>query len=217
MASRAVRRRVIWPPISPNDVRAFLDAQNIDRAVVVGHSMGSMVAQRFAIDHPNRVMGLVLTGAFYARRDNPLLVEFWNQAIASLGEPVPPGFVRDFQRSTTVDTLPSDFFATVLDESGKLPGWLWKDLFRGFLVTDFTAEVDRIEAPTLLLWGDRDGFALRADQDSLLARIPGSRLMTYEGIGHAANWEQPERFAADLTGFIDGLPAWYMGGHLARR
>jgi len=200
-----------------NDVRAFLDAQNIDRAVLVGHSMGSMVAQRFAIDHPGRLSGMLLTGAFYARRNNPLLVDFYNQAVAPLPEPVSPEFIRDFQRSTTTDTLPSEFFATVLGESARLPAWLWKDYARGFLITDFTAEIGRIQTPTLLLWGDRDGFALRADQDSLLARIRGSRLTTYEGIGHAANWERPERFAADLTSFVDGLSAVQLGGDLARR
>jgi pimeloyl-ACP methyl ester carboxylesterase len=155
--------------------------------------------------------GLVLTGAFYARRDNALLVDFWNQAIDSLGDPVDPQFIRDFQRSTTADPLPPEFFTVVLAESARLPGRLWRDIFRGILVTDFTAEVGRISTPTLLLWGDRDGFALQADQDSLVARIPGARLHTYTGIGHAANWELPVRFAADLTGFIDGLSAHQVG------
>src|SRR5262245_25177392 len=44
------------------DVRGFLDALAIPRAWIVGHSMGSMVAQRFAVDHPERVVGLVLVG-----------------------------------------------------------------------------------------------------------------------------------------------------------
>ena len=167
--------------------------------MIVGHSMGSMVAQRFAIDNPDRVQGLILTGAFYARRNNPLLIEFWNQAISTLSEPVDPAFIAEFQRSTTADSLPTEFFTTVLAESGRLPAWLWRDLFRGFLVTDYTAEVGRIKAPTLLLWGDQDGFALQADQDSLKSRIAGTRLTTYPGIGHAANWEIPERFSADLV------------------
>ena len=42
------------------DVAAFLDAVGLDSAIVVGHSMGSVVAQRFAIDHPARVRALVL-------------------------------------------------------------------------------------------------------------------------------------------------------------
>jgi pimeloyl-ACP methyl ester carboxylesterase len=187
------------------DLRAFLDAQKISRAVIVGHSMGSMVAQRFAIDNPDRVQGLILTGAFYARRNNPLLIEFWNQAISTLSEPVDPAFIAEFQRSTTADSLPTEFFTTALAESGRLPAWLWRDLFRGFLVTDYTADIGRIKAPTLLLWGDQDGFALQADQDSLKSRIAGTRLTTYPGIGHAANWEIPERFSADLVKFVDGL------------
>ena len=46
------------------DVRAFMDAMGLPAAVIVGHSMGAMVAQRLAIDHPARVAGLVLMGAF---------------------------------------------------------------------------------------------------------------------------------------------------------
>src|SRR5689334_20894320 len=44
------------------DVAAFLDAHKIQRAVIVGHSMGSLVAQRFALDFPTRIQALVLAG-----------------------------------------------------------------------------------------------------------------------------------------------------------
>ena len=52
------------------DLREFMDALGLPAAVVVGHSMGSMVAQRFAADHPERVAGLVLMGAFQTIHGN---------------------------------------------------------------------------------------------------------------------------------------------------
>ena len=186
------------------DVAAFLDANKIDRAIIVGHSMGSMVAQQFAIDHPDRVQALVLTGAFYTRPNHPVLVDFWNQAISTLPDQVDRQFVLDFQTSTVTKPLDPAFFATIVGETGRVPGYVWRNAFREFLRTDLTAGVGTIAAPTLIIWGDKDAYSVRQDQDSLVSRIRGARLLTYEGIGHAANWEVPERFATDLIAFMDG-------------
>ena len=51
------------PPDFAHDVAAFMDAMGLESAVIVGHSMGSTVAQRFAIDYPRRTRALVLVGA----------------------------------------------------------------------------------------------------------------------------------------------------------
>jgi pimeloyl-ACP methyl ester carboxylesterase len=83
----------------------------------------------------------------------------------------------------------------------KLPTWLWRELFGGFLETDLLPRLGSIEAPTLVVWGDRDEFVTRADQDRLIAAVPDARLEVYEGIGHAVHWEVPERFAAELITF----------------
>lgn len=185
------------------DVAAFLEAKRIDRAIIVGHSMGSMVAQQFTIENPEQVQALVLTGAFYTRPNHPVLVDFWNQAVSKLPDQVDPQFVLDFQTSTVTKPLDPAFFATILGETGRVPGFVWRNAFREFLRTDLTAGVGSITAPTLIIWGDQDAFSVRDDQDSLVSRIRGAKLLTYEGIGHAANWEVPERFARDLIGFLD--------------
>jgi pimeloyl-ACP methyl ester carboxylesterase len=56
--------------------------------------------------------------------------------------------------------------------------------------------------PTLIVWGDRDQIAPRAEQDRLREAIPGSTLVVYEATGHAPHWEQPQRFVEDLMGFV---------------
>ena len=58
----------------------------------------------------------------------------------------------------------------------------------------------------LILWGTRDAFCRRQDEDELLGAIPGARLLAYEGAGHALHWEEPARFAADLVDFVEPLP-----------
>ncbi len=58
------------------DVAAFVDAVGLGPAIVVGHSMGGTNAQRFAIDHPERALGIVLAGSFASFSDNPAVMEF---------------------------------------------------------------------------------------------------------------------------------------------
>lgn len=188
------------------DVAAFMDAMKLKQAVIVGHSMGSYVAQRFALDHPDRVRGLVLIGSFVTVRGNPGVKEIWDSTISKLGDSVDPAFIRQFQESTFQKPLPREFKETVMKESAKVPGRVWREVIAGLMETDFSAELGRIKAPTLIIWGDRDSFFLRNEQERLTKAISGSRLLVYEGVGHDPNWEEPERLAADLSEFIEKLP-----------
>jgi pimeloyl-ACP methyl ester carboxylesterase len=185
------------------DVRAFMDALRLPAAVIVGHSMGSMVAQRFAADHPERVAGLVLLGAFRTLHRSIVIQEFWDSALSTLEDPVDPAFVREFQLSTLAREVPSELLARVVDESLQVPARVWREAFRGFLETpDFSAELARMRAPALIVWGDCDSYAPAADQEALCAAVSGARLIVYRGGGHAFHWEDPARVADDLVAFL---------------
>jgi pimeloyl-ACP methyl ester carboxylesterase len=99
------------------DLAAFLDALHLDAAVIAGHSMGSSVAQRFAMDYPERTLGLVLMGAFATLPSNPEVRALWDTTISQLTDPVDAGFVRAFQQSTLARPVPHAFFDTVVQES----------------------------------------------------------------------------------------------------
>jgi non-heme chloroperoxidase len=189
------------------DVAAFADALGLERVVVVGHSMGSTNAQRFAIDHPERVLGLVLAGSFASYRGNPVVEELWESAVSRLTDPIDPAFVRQFQESTLARPVPPDFLDMVVGESLKVPAHVWRAAFEGFLEDDVAGDLGRIRVPTLIAWGARDALCSRRDQDDLLAAVPGARLLVYENAGHALHWEEPARFAADLVAFIESLGA----------
>ena len=185
------------------DLRAFMDTLALDSAVIVGHSMGASVAQRFAIDHPDRVAGLVLMGAFASLYRHPVVQAFWDEQLSVLTDPVEPRLARDFQISTLAHAIDKQFLDTVIGESLKVPARVWQATFAGFLATpDFSQQLSAVTAPTLIAWGDRDCYAVRADLDVLRDRIPGARLITYEGHGHAFHWENPARFASDLVSFV---------------
>jgi pimeloyl-ACP methyl ester carboxylesterase len=186
------------------DVAAFAGALGLGPVVVVGHSMGSTNALRFAIDHLERTRGLVLVSSFASYRGNRAAVELWESAISRLADPIDPRFVREFQESTLVRPVPPAFLDTVIRESLKVPARVWRAAFEGFLEDDFGG-LSLIQAPTLIVWGDRDALCPRADQQALLGAIRGSRLAVYEGAGHGLHWEEPERFAADLAAFAAAL------------
>jgi non-heme chloroperoxidase len=184
-----------------SDVAAFMDALELPAAVLVGHSGGSYTAQRFAIEHPERTLGIALVGAFRALSDKPELDELW-QAVAELRDPVDRDFVREFQESTATQPVPAEFMEAVIAESRKVPARVWQATLKGLLDAQAPTETGAITAPTLILWGDRDALCTRRDQEALVAAISGARLVVFQGTGHAVHWEQPERVAAELAAFV---------------
>lgn len=187
------------------DVAEFVNAVGLGPTVVIGHSMGATNALRFAIDYPERTLGLVLAGTFGSYRGNPIVVGFWQSAVSQLTDPVDPGFVREFQESTLAQPVPQAFFDTIVQESLKLPARVWRAAFEGMLEDHFVGELGKIKVPTLIVWGARDTLCSRSDQDALVAAIAGARLVVYESAGHGLHWEEPERFAVDLVGFVESL------------
>jgi pimeloyl-ACP methyl ester carboxylesterase len=183
------------------DAVAALDRLGVRRAVIYGHSMGSVVAQRLAARHPDRVAGLILEGAFPGLKGNPAVGDF-HAAISGLTDLIDPAFAREFQASTIARPVPPAFLDLVTAESCKLPARAWTQIIEDMMVFDTDAELPRITAPTIILWGDRDTFVRRADQDRLLAGIKGSALTVFEGTGHDPHWEEPRRVAVMIGVFI---------------
>ncbi|MCZ7665096.1 MAG: alpha/beta hydrolase [Thermoleophilia bacterium] len=186
------------------DLAAFLDAVGVEAACVVGGSSGGLVAQRFALDHPGRVVALALLGSPVTLKDKPAVQELWNATISKLRDPVDPGLVRAFQASTLARPVPASFFEAMVRESLKVPARVWRETIAGFLEDDHSAELAAIAVPTLMLWGDRDALT-KSDQARLRTAIVDSRLVVYEGAGHTLYWEEPARVAHDLVTFVEAV------------
>jgi non-heme chloroperoxidase len=185
-----------------DDLQAFMDAVGLRQAIIVGHSLGASVAQRFVIDHPDRVLGLVLMGAFASLYQDPALADFYASAIVPLTDPIDLGFARAWQQSTLARAVAPDHLDTAVAETVKVPARVWRATFEGFLNTpDFSGELATVSVPSLIVWGDRDTYTLRPSQDRLAAVIPRARLIVYEGAGHGFHWEDPVQFTHDLVAF----------------
>jgi pimeloyl-ACP methyl ester carboxylesterase len=188
-------------PSFADDVVAVLDALELERATLVGHSGSCLIARRVAETHPTRVDGLVLIAS-------PLVIEAdriasFRDEVDALADPVPEDFVRRFQRAATSAALPDDFFGGLVAASRKVPARVWRAALRGLLGFDDRAELSQSTVNSLLLWGDQDSIVDRSAQEALVGLIPGARLEIYAGIGHSPNWERPDLVARSVEAFAD--------------
>jgi len=179
------------------DLLAFMDVTGLTEAHVVGHSMGSIVAQLFAVLHPDRVRKLILISSASSPCESKILRDFM-RSVENLCDPLDRDFVRDFQ--ATSNPIPADFMETIVSESMKTPVHVWRAALEGILQADHRALLSKVSAPAFIAWGNQDEMFTRKDQEEILRGIPNAVLKVYE-TGHGLHWEKPWEFAADLERF----------------
>ena len=179
-------------------------------ATIVGYSMGGRLALRLALDHPSVVTGLVLVGAT-AGIDDPTDRASRRAADGALAHRVEQEGVTAFVDEWLAQPLfaglapePDDLAARRANTAKGLASSL-RLAGTGTMDPPWWDELSRVDAPTLVVWGERDAkFAAIGDR---LAQAIGSDAQT-EAIadaGHAAHLEQPAVFASRLAGFVEGL------------
>ena len=183
-----------------DDAVAFMDAMGITRATVVGHSMGSFVAQRVALTAPERVSRLVLVGSASTGASDAVLA--LQAEVGGLPAILPAAFAREFQTSMVSESVSEQFMERIIGETEKVPTRVMSAVLDGLIASGDSARLGSIRAPTLVIWGDLDPVFGRDEQLALYRSISGTELMTYEGIGHSPHWEAPDRFVNDLLGFM---------------
>ena len=185
------------------DQAEAMERLGIDRADILGVSMGGMIAQWLAIDHPQRVGKLILTVT--CPNQNPILrqsVQEWID-LAKKGDHA--GFM-----DSNLRRIYSEGYYRKNKWMTPLVGALTKPKsYRRFflqadacLTHDALAELPAIRAQTLVIGGERD-LALGADASRILAeRIPGARLKMYHKWGHGL-YEEAGDFNDTVLQFLD--------------
>jgi non-heme chloroperoxidase len=180
-----------------DDVIGLMDAMQIDKAVLVGHSMGSFVARKVYELAPDRVSRLVLTGAA-ATLLNPGTIELV-AAVNELTDPVDETFVREFQMSCVHGPVPEPFMEAAIANSRRVPAAVWKAAFQGLV----DAEINLAHPPvrTLVVGGRRDAVFSATEQMMLARQFPRGELHLIDDVGHTLHWEQPATFVSALIRF----------------
>lgn len=173
-----------------------LAALGLDRAHVVGHSVGGWIAAELAVAHPEKVDRLALVGA------------------AGLGVSGAP--IADLFAMT-----PEQLVATVFEDKGAIPSILPAQMDLEYMVQVYRERTTlaalawnptydpklrrrlrRVTSPTLVLWGENDRLIPRAHGEAYAAGIPNARLAIVPGTGHMVPLERPAEFARRVAQFL---------------
>ena len=180
------------------DVLRMMDLMSIPEATIVGHSMGSFVAQAIAERAPHRVSRLVLLSSASVA-DNPGIREL-RREVNSLSDPVDLGFVRAFQYSTIATPVPVAFMDSAIGNSRRMPAHVWRKALQGLM--EYRPKAPRPEVRTFVLGGNRDDVFSVDEQMALAHEFPNAELLIIDGIGHTLHWERPQRFVDELLRFV---------------
>ena len=197
-----------------DDVRLLVERLHIGPvAAIVGHSLGSLVAQTFAELWPNATRRLVLissTGTSFgpdtscASGGSTPIVQAWLAGVAELRDPIDPDsrFMRDWwQESIAIN--PEFFSSRQRHDAAMIPAHIWRDIADQALVAgDLRPMLPRIQAPTLLIWGGRDSVMSAAGREALRTGIPRNEVRIFPDLGHDLIWQDPRAVAAAITEFL---------------
>jgi pimeloyl-ACP methyl ester carboxylesterase len=193
------------------DIKLLLDALGVRTADIVGHSLGSIIAQTFAEYWPERTARVVLissTGGSppdrpkkppqfdYAAEirklkepieaDSPFMIAWWDSPT-----PVDPDFIRRQRKDAA--GIPLRVWLAVLDQA--LPA---SNMF-----ADLQSTLPRLKAPTLLIWGSKDPIMEEEVRQSLRDALPNAEVKIFDGLGHNPFWEDPRGVAEVINAFLN--------------
>lgn len=184
-----------------NDAYLFLDAMGIEKADVIGHSLGSLTAQLLAAQHPEKIDKLVLISSTTGMGGGPGSW-LWDN-VTALKAPIDPDsqFMKDWY--TNPNPVDEDYITRERTESAATPIHVWTGVLWGTVIDDLTLIAPLVKAPVLVLWGDKDGFFDLTHQEKLEKAYPEADFQIFEGAGHNMFWEFPKDSATIIKAFLD--------------
>lgn len=189
-------------------VLAVMDALKIKRAVVAGNSMGGAIAARVALEHPERVAGLVLVdaarpftrldfeaagvdaGRFKGGPKSPLAVALVRtmitrnriremlESVYEGREPVTPEMIDAYYIPTTIEGAPEALLSMMSPPAD----------------TAKPIPLKNLACPVVILWGKADNVIPVRAGEALAKEIPGSELIIWDSAGHLPHEDRPEEF-----------------------
>jgi 3-oxoadipate enol-lactonase len=185
------------------DAAAVLAAAGIERAHVVGVSLGGMAAQELALSRPELVDRLVLVSTTPGVRGHAMPARTLTLMLEAPLLPPADALRRFVENALGPDAAPELVERIVAYRTANPPDpGGWQSQAAAGATFDALDRIGGIAAPTLVVHGTEDFVVDRRNGELLAQTIPGARLELLPGCGHLASWEQPERFAALVKEFV---------------
>jgi pimeloyl-ACP methyl ester carboxylesterase len=216
-----------------NDAAGLLDALHIEKADVLGGSLGSFIAQELALNYPQKIDRLILASGscggnetigpseqtlemlnilYFTEPSQNMTAE--QQAMILAQILFPPEWLKEHPEvlnNTVIQLTPGSSATPEIIQQQGLAAGTWKGscdrLSRitqpTLLIVGSCDRLSRITQPTLLIVGDQDLLMPAANSVMMAQRIPNSQLIIMEGTGHGVSWQVPNEFTAHILNFLE--------------
>lgn len=196
--------------INARAIKALMDALDIDKAHLVGNSMGGGSALGFAVEYPERLGKMILMGSGGVGRTSlftPLPMEGIKLLFGVYRDPSMENLkkmldVFVYDASALTEELIELRHKSILANPQHLENFLKSVDLSKFQMGDFTENLPDIKAPTLITWGRDDRFVPIDWSLKLLNGLPDARLHVFSKCGHWAQWEHADAFNRLVIDFL---------------
>jgi len=189
------------------DIKLLIDQLHIEQTDIVGHSLGSLIAQVFAESWPERTRRVVLISSTAGPpAGSPTRKPKFDfaSAIRDLKEPLSPDsafMIAWWASPTPVDP---EFNRRQRVDAAAMPLSVWRAVLdQGMNYADLKSGLPRLTAPVLLIWGSEDPIMEPAARVNLIHALPRAKVKIFAGLGHNPFWEEPREVASAVNGFLD--------------
>lgn len=180
------------------DIAGLIRRLRLHRPILVGHSLGGMVAISLAARQPDLVGGLVVLASTLKpgfTPGHPLLV-----AVETLHDPISPADPLFAWWHACQPVVPGAFLAGLAADASAMPAQRWRAILEEVCRTDLTGLAQAVRVRTLIIAGACDPLFDEPHQQALSSALPHARLIQAEGCGHNPHWEAPASVARAIAG-----------------
>jgi len=190
-------------------IKGLMDELNIEKAHLIGNSMGGASALSFSLEFPERLDKMVLMGAGGGGQSmfSPMPLEGIKLLVALYQNPSLEALKRMidvfvYDPSGMSDELIQGRFENMMRKPEHLENFMKSFAQSNLIVTDFTPHLQDVKAETFIIWGRDDRFCPLDHGLKFLWGIPNADLHVLSKCGHWAQWEHAEKFNALTLEFL---------------